>query len=81
MGACRQVQQASDWSILHPRRKERVIEKMRKYPHLYDSRSPHYKDSTYSSNSWREIAMNVGLDTAETVRKWKNARDKFSKFS
>ena len=58
-----------------------VIEEMRKYPHLYDSRSPHYKDSTYSSDSWREIAMNVGLDTAETVRKWKNARDKFSKFS
>ena len=56
---------------------ERVCEEVRKYPHLYDPRNPHHKDTTYSSNSWREISMNVGLDTAETVRKWKNARDKF----
>ncbi|KAM4569685.1 uncharacterized protein PAE49_009053 [Odontesthes bonariensis] len=56
---------------------ERICEEVRKYPHLYDFRSPHHKDSAYSSSSWREIATNVGLDTAETVRKWKNARDKF----
>ncbi|XP_038135546.1 uncharacterized protein LOC119779815 [Cyprinodon tularosa] len=56
---------------------ERICEEVRKYPHLYDSRSPHHKDSKYSSNAWREIARNVGLDTAEAVRRWKNARDKF----
>ncbi|XP_038128946.1 transcription factor Adf-1-like [Cyprinodon tularosa] len=56
---------------------ELICEEVRKHPHLYDSRSIHYKDSRYSRNSWREIAMNVGVDSAEAVRKWKNARDKF----
>uniref|UniRef100_A0A667XSL7 MADF domain-containing protein n=1 Tax=Myripristis murdjan TaxID=586833 RepID=A0A667XSL7_9TELE len=48
------------------------------YPHLYDLSSRHYKDIQMANNSWREIAENTGLQSAEeSAKKWKNLRDKY----
>ncbi|CAM4310221.1 unnamed protein product [Leuciscus chuanchicus] len=56
---------------------ERLIEEVRKYDHLYNSSSAHYKDCQMANNSWKEIAQNVGLDVTDCMKRWKNLRDKF----
>lgn len=56
---------------------ERIIEEVRKYDHLYNSSSRHYKDCQMANNSWREISHNTGLEVAECMKKWKNLRDKY----
>ncbi|KAM9836054.1 uncharacterized protein ACBR49_019734 [Aulostomus maculatus] len=56
---------------------ERVIEEVRKYDHLYNSSSKHYKDCQMANNSWREISQSTGLEVAECMKKWKNLRDKY----
>ena len=56
---------------------ERLIEEVRKYDHLYNSSSAHYKDCQMANNSWREISQNVGLDITECMKRWKSLRDKF----
>ncbi|KAM9425016.1 uncharacterized protein KZ484_006475 isoform 1-T3 [Pholidichthys leucotaenia] len=59
---------------------ERLTEEVRRYKHLYDSSSPHYKDYQMAANSWKEISLNLGLDVPECVKKWKNVRDKYVRF-
>ncbi|XP_055076355.2 uncharacterized protein [Misgurnus anguillicaudatus] len=56
---------------------ERLAEEVRKYVHLYDTTSSHYKDAQMASNSWREIVENMGLEKTECLKRWKNMRDKF----
>ncbi|XP_057688198.1 uncharacterized protein LOC130913538 [Corythoichthys intestinalis] len=56
---------------------ERIVEEVRKYNHLYNSSSKHYKDCEMANNSWREIAENTGLEVTECMKKWKNLRDKY----
>ncbi|KAJ8014484.1 hypothetical protein DPEC_G00040710 [Dallia pectoralis] len=56
---------------------ERLIEEVRKYDHLYDSSSAHYKDCQMANNSWKEIAQSIGLDVTDCIKRWNNLRDKF----
>ncbi|XP_029372282.1 uncharacterized protein LOC115052351 [Echeneis naucrates] len=56
---------------------KRLIEEVRKYEHLYNSSSPHYKDCQMTQNSWREISRKIGLDLVDCLKRWKNLRDKY----
>ncbi|XP_034534680.1 proline-rich protein 12-like [Notolabrus celidotus] len=56
---------------------ERLCEEVRRYPHLYDSSSVHYKDCQMAVNSWREISTNTGMEIQDCTKRWKNSRDKF----
>ncbi|XP_057702311.1 transcription factor Adf-1-like [Corythoichthys intestinalis] len=56
---------------------EMLIEEVRKYDHLYNASSRHYKDSQMARNSWKEIAENTGLEVSECMKKWKNLRQKY----
>ncbi|KAJ0065341.1 hypothetical protein NL108_007073 [Boleophthalmus pectinirostris] len=58
----------------------RLIEEVRKYDHLYNSSSKSYKDSQMSNHSWREIGLNLGVDSVECMKRWKNLRDKFVRY-
>ncbi|KAL7404308.1 hypothetical protein ABVT39_012875 [Epinephelus coioides] len=56
---------------------ERLIEEVRKYVHLYNSSSAHYKDSQMAANSWKEISQNISVDVADSTKRWKNVRNKY----
>ncbi|KAJ7986682.1 hypothetical protein DPEC_G00342430 [Dallia pectoralis] len=58
---------------------ERLIEEVRKYDHLYNSSSAHYKDCQMANNSWKEIAQSVGLDVTDCIKRWKYKFDSLRK--
>ncbi|XP_051988345.1 uncharacterized protein LOC127647871 [Xyrauchen texanus] len=58
----------------------RVAELVQTYPHLYDRSRRDFRDSGMSWNSWKEIAVKLGVDDPKLCRAtWKNIRDKFGK--
>ena len=56
---------------------QRLAEEIRKHAHVYDSSSPHYKDSQMIANSWEEISTTIGLDVIECTKRWRTMRDKY----
>lgn len=56
---------------------KRLSEEVRKYEHLYNPCSQHYKDYQMANKSWREIAQNTGLEVNQCLKMWKNLRDKY----
>ncbi|KAM4618365.1 uncharacterized protein ACJ7VT_007767 [Polymixia lowei] len=58
---------------------EKLSERVRLYPHLFDSSRRDYKDAQKSVTSWTEIAEAVGCSREEAKRGWNRLRDKFSK--
>ncbi|XP_051573162.1 MADF domain-containing protein [Myxocyprinus asiaticus] len=58
----------------------RVAELVQTYPHLYDRSRRDFRDSGMSWNSWKEIALKLGVDDPKLCKAtWKNIRDKFGK--
>lgn len=58
----------------------RIAKLVQMYPHLYDHSRRGFKDSENAFNSWKEIAMMLGVDDPELCKAmWRNIRDKFTK--
>ncbi|XP_048067244.1 uncharacterized protein LOC125280626 [Megalobrama amblycephala] len=58
---------------------ERLVEEVKKYPHLYDSSLKDYKDAFIGCNSWREISQAIGKDEIFCRQRWKYLRDRYVK--
>ncbi|CAL8239895.1 unnamed protein product [Gadus morhua 'NCC'] len=59
------------------RQQELLSEAVRQYEHLYNPSLVGYKDTQKCSNSWDEIASNMGMPVGVCVNKWKSIRDKY----
>ena len=59
------------------RQQELLSEAVRQYEHLYNPSLVGYKDTQKCSNSWDEIASNMGMPVGVCVNKWKIIRDKY----
>ncbi|XP_056447321.1 LIM domain-binding protein 3-like [Gadus chalcogrammus] len=59
------------------RQQELLSEAVRQYEHLYNPSLDGYKDTQMCSNSWDEIASNMGMPVGVCVNKWKSIRDKY----
>ncbi|XP_017306759.1 uncharacterized protein LOC108255350 [Ictalurus punctatus] len=56
---------------------DQLAEEVRRYKHLYDPSSKHYKHSDVMMKSWMEIGKTLGEDPEVCMKKWKAIRDKF----
>ncbi|XP_058230477.1 uncharacterized protein LOC131343085 [Hemibagrus wyckioides] len=56
---------------------DQLAEEVRRYKHLYDPSSKHYKQSDVMLKSWKEIGKTLGEDPEVCMKKWKAIRDKF----
>lgn len=56
---------------------DQLAEEVRRYKHLYDPSSKHYKQGDVMLKSWREIGKTLGEDPEVCMKKWKAIRDKF----
>lgn len=56
---------------------DQLAEEVRRYKHLYDPTSKHYKHSDVVLKSWKEIGKTLGEDPEVCMKKWKAIRDKY----
>lgn len=56
---------------------DQLSEEVRRYKHLYDPTSKHYKHSDVVLKSWKEIGKTLGEDPEVCMKKWKAIRDKY----
>ncbi|XP_026994106.1 transcription factor Adf-1-like [Tachysurus fulvidraco] len=56
---------------------DQLSEEVRRYKHLYDPSSKHYKQGDVMLKSWKEIGQRLGEDPEVCMKKWKAIRDKF----
>lgn len=56
---------------------EQLSEEVRRYKHLYDPTSKHYKHSDVVLRSWKEIGKTLGEQPEVCMKKWKAIRDKY----
>nr|CAH7719377.1 unnamed protein product [Callosobruchus chinensis] len=58
---------------------ERLIEKVKEYPILYDLGHEDYKNVRKKDKIWDEIGTKLNEDGEQLKKKWKNLRDSFAK--
>ncbi len=58
---------------------EKVIIAVQKYPNLYDTSRPDYKDQTKRGNSWIAVAEETELSKELAKKHWQYLRDKLGK--
>lgn len=58
---------------------ERLIEEVRKRPHLYDKSRPDYMIREKKTSGWAEVGDSIGCSGDEAQKRWTNIRDAFRK--
>ncbi|XP_049804692.1 transcription factor Adf-1-like [Schistocerca nitens] len=58
---------------------ERLIEEVRQYNFLYDTRDPDYKNILKKAEAWRDIAAKLDQNAETLKTKWRNLRDAYVK--
>ncbi|XP_049876243.1 uncharacterized protein LOC126373931 isoform X2 [Pectinophora gossypiella] len=55
--------------------RERLIDEVKKFPVLYDTRHEHHRDIDVRDRCWTEIATKLGANSEVLKREWKILRD------
>ncbi|XP_072944660.1 uncharacterized protein [Epargyreus clarus] len=55
--------------------RERLIDEVKKYPVLYDTKHENHRDVDVRDRCWMEISERIGANSEVLKREWKNLRD------
>ncbi|XP_046395721.1 uncharacterized protein LOC124162975 isoform X2 [Ischnura elegans] len=59
---------------------EKLIEKVKGYPFIYQPQHEHYSSMRLKEETWAKIARELGYQNGDVLRKkWKNLRDSYAK--
>ncbi|XP_065332831.1 transcription factor Adf-1-like isoform X1 [Cloeon dipterum] len=57
----------------------KLINMVKEFPDLYDTRRPNYKDTVLKESIWTQIASNIGTPVQDVKTRWRSLRDRFTR--
>ncbi|XP_059489813.1 transcription factor Adf-1-like isoform X2 [Neocloeon triangulifer] len=57
----------------------KLINLVKEFPDLYDTRRPNYKDTVLKETIWTEIANNLSTPVQDVKTRWRSLRDRFTR--